>query len=55
MNRRATERADMARMTVAPPFTKSNKNVDLIFILKPQNTVAVKYLFYLHRRINSVS
>lgn len=33
MNRYATERADMARPTVAPPFTKATKNVDLILFL----------------------
>lgn len=30
MKRRAAERANMARPTVAPPFTKVTKNVDLI-------------------------
>jgi len=56
MNRSATDRAGMVRTKVASLCTKATKNVQLIFIFKPKNTVAVKKeLFYMHRRIKSIS
>ena len=42
MHRCATERVDMARLIVAPPFTEATNNVGLIFIIKPKTKVTVK-------------